>query len=145
MSDFFIDPDRIQFEAFKALPRDEPIDMLNLIQFREKAAYPADHPYAGEGLSGRAAYARYGEESGPIFRRVGGTVVWSAAYQTMLIGPSDKQWDRIFVARYPSAAAFLEMVTDPDYQKAVPNRTAALVTSRLMRTRADLSLNGTFG
>ena len=125
MSDFFIDPDRIHFEAFKALPRDEP--------------RPPPSP------TRRAASARYGEESGPIFRRVGGSVVWSAAYQTMLIGPSDKQWDRIFVARYPSAAAFLEMVTDPDYQKAVPNRTAALVTSRLMRTKPDLSLNGTFG
>ncbi|MEJ2161362.1 MAG: hypothetical protein P8X53_12910 [Chromatiales bacterium] len=34
----YIDPGRDQFEAFKALPRDEPIMMLNLLRFREKAA-----------------------------------------------------------------------------------------------------------
>ena len=37
----FIDPDRAQFEAFKALDRDHPIEMLNLVKFRAKAEYPA--------------------------------------------------------------------------------------------------------
>ena len=35
-----IDPERAQFEAFKALPRDRPINMLNLVRVRERAAYP---------------------------------------------------------------------------------------------------------
>lgn len=145
MTDHYIDPDRELFDAFKALPRDEPIDMLNLIQFREKAEYPAGHPLADAGMTGAEAYKRYGETSGPIFQRVGGKVIWSGAYQTMVIGPKDKAWDSIFVARYPNSAAFLEMVTDPEYQKAVVNRTAALVTSRLMRLKPRESRGGTFG
>ena len=32
----YIDPERGQFEAFKELPRDKPIMMLNLLRFREK-------------------------------------------------------------------------------------------------------------
>ncbi len=32
----FIDPSRPNFEAFKALPRDEPIHMLNLLRYREQ-------------------------------------------------------------------------------------------------------------
>ena len=44
-----------------------------------------------------------------------------------------QQWDDGFVAQYPSAAAFLEMIKDPDYQRAVANRTAALADSRLVR------------
>ena len=32
-----IDPERDQFDAFKALPRDQPIEMINLIAFREHA------------------------------------------------------------------------------------------------------------
>ena len=32
-----------------------------------------------------------------------------------------------------SAAAFFEMIKDPEYQKAVVNRTAALADSRLVR------------
>ena len=34
-----IDPERDQFEVFKRLPRDKPVMMLNLLRFREKAAY----------------------------------------------------------------------------------------------------------
>lgn len=135
--DRFIDPSRSNFEAFKALPRNEPVAMLNLIQYRDKAAYPEGHPYAAEALTGEEAYRRYGEESGPVFRKVGGRILFSGAYQCMVIGPDDKAWDRVFIAHYPSASAFLAMVTDPDYQKAVVNRTAALVTSRLMRLSQD--------
>ena len=32
-----IDPLRAQFDAFKNLSRDHPIEMLNLVQFRDQA------------------------------------------------------------------------------------------------------------
>ena len=51
----------------------------------------------------------------------------------MLIGPLDEHWDVAFIARYPSAAAFLEMVTDADYRVAVMHRQAAVDDSRLVR------------
>ncbi len=132
-TDRFVDPDRAQFEAFKALPRDEPVEMLNLVRFRERAAYPADHPRAAEGLTGAEAYALYGKESGPVLEKVGGSIVWRGTMETMLIGPDGERWDAVFVARYPTAGAFLAMVTDPDYKKAVVNRQAAVATSRLIR------------
>lgn len=125
----YIDPEREQFEAFKDLPRDEPIMMLNFLRFRDKAAYED-----GRDVTGAEAYAAYGEEGGPIFTRVGGEIIWRGKPQVMLIGPQDKHWDLIFVARYPTASAFLEMVTDPDYQKAVRHRRAAVKDSRLIRT-----------
>ncbi|PWE18209.1 DUF1330 domain-containing protein [Marinicauda salina] len=124
-----IDPDRAAFEAFKALPRDEPVEMLNLIRLRERAAYPD-----GREATGLEAYKAYGEQSGPIFRRVGGRIVWRGRPRLVLIGPSDEAWDLAFVAAYPSAAAFLEMVADPTYQSdAVPHRQAAVADSRLIR------------
>jgi uncharacterized protein (DUF1330 family) len=126
----YIDPERDQFEAFKNLPRDQPILMLNFLRFRDEAAYPD-----GRAASGAEAYAAYGRDSGPIFRRVGGEIVWRAQPELMLIGPPDKQWDLIFVARYPTAGAFLEMVTDPDYREAVKHRQAAVADSRLIRLR----------
>ncbi len=129
-----VDPEREQFEAFKALPRDAPVAMLNLVRFRQEAAYPADHPLRAARLSGAAAYSRYGEESGPIFRRVGGRILWSGLPEAVLIGPSYEQWNAAFVAFYPTAAAFLEMVVDPEYQLAVVHRQAAVATSRLIRT-----------
>jgi uncharacterized protein (DUF1330 family) len=134
----YIDPERDQFDAFKKLPRDEPIMMLNLLLFREKAAYED-----GRVATGAEAYAAYGEESGPIFRRVGGEIIWRGRPELMLIGPKDKRWDMIFVARYPTAGAFMEMVTDPDYQVAVKHRQAAVRDSRLIRT-AETSNGGGF-
>lgn len=125
----FVDPERDQFEAFKELPRDQPVMMLNCLRFRDKAAYED-----GRDATGAQAYAAYGRESGPVFRRVGGEILWRAEPELMLIGPKNESWDLIFVARYPTAGAFLEMVTDPDYQMAVRHRQAAVLDSRLIRT-----------
>lgn len=135
MSDTFIDPTREQFDAFKALDRDTPIEMLNLVRFKDKATYPDDHALAGKDLSGAEAYANYGRETAPILDKVGGSIIWRGAFQTMLIGPMDEAWDACFIARYPNAHAFLAMVSDPDYQVAVVHRQAAVITSRLIRTQ----------
>lgn len=124
----YVDPERDQFEAFKALPRDEPIVMLNLLRFRAKAVY-AD----GRDVTGAAAYAAYGRKSAPVFQRVGGEIVWRGRPEVMLIGPGDERWDLAFIARYPTAGAFLEMVTDPQYREAVKHRQAAVLDSRLIR------------
>lgn len=136
MADAYIDPEREQFDAFKALPRDEPIWMLNLVRFRELARYPEGHADAGAPRSGAEAYREYGRLSEPVFARVGGQVIWRGGMQTMLIGPADEHWDAVFIAHYPRAAAFLEMVTDPDYRGAVVHRTAGVETSRLIRCQA---------
>lgn len=133
MTDSHIDPERTQFEAFKALPRDQPIEMINLLRYRDAAAYPADHPCAGQSLSGADAYRNYSKTSGPVFARVGGVIVWAGTPEIVLIGPGDDAWDAAFVARYPSASAFMEMITDPEYRAAVVHRQAAIATSRLIR------------
>ena len=129
----FIDPTREQFEAFKGLNRDHPIEMLNLVCFRELAAYPDDHPLSGQNLTGAEAYANYGKDTAPILEKVGGSILWRGAFETVLIGPDDEAWDQVFIARYPTAHAFLQMVTDPDYRLAVVHRQAGVRTSRLIR------------
>ena len=107
MSDGHIDPSRASVDAFKALPRDEPIHMLNLLRFRERAEYPQGHEHGGKGWSGRRAYREYGIASGPVFGRLGGSIVWSGSFDATVIGPEDERWDIGFVARYRSGAAFL--------------------------------------
>ena len=123
-----IDPDRPQFEAFKALPRDTALNMLNLVRVRETADYPD-----GRAATGHEAYAAYGRESAPVLEKVGGSILWRGAFETVLIGPADERWDFCFIARYPDAHAFLAMVTDPVYQEAVKHRQAAVEDSRLIR------------
>lgn len=129
----FIDPSPANFQAFKDLPRDRPINMLNLLLYRDRAEYPEGHEHAGKGWSGRRAYEEYGRTSGPIFRKLGGTIIWRGSFETMVTGPEGRRWDDGFIAQYPNAGAFFAMIKDPEYQLAVVNRTAALVDSRLVR------------
>jgi uncharacterized protein (DUF1330 family) len=123
-----VDPTRELFGAFRSLPEEGPINMLNLVRLRDRAEY-AD----GTEATGAQAYASYGRESGPIFRRVGGRIAWSGDFRLMLIGPEAEHWHICFIAEYPSGAAFVEMVKDPEYQKAVRHRQAAVLDSRLIR------------
>ena len=140
----FIDPERGQFETFKTLERDQPIEMLNLVRFKSFADYPSDHEMFDSDISGAEAYAKYGAETAPILARIGASITWRGVFQGTLIGPGDEIWDEIFVARYPSAHAFLEMVTDPVYKLAVVHRQAAVETSRLIRC-APAEAGGRFG
>ncbi len=128
-----IDPTRPQFDAFKALPRDTPIQMLNLVRLRPLADYPADHADHGKGLSGLEAYRAYGRESAAIFKRVGGRQIWAGRPEGVVTGPLDERWDLAFIAEYPGGGAFLAMVTDPAYREIVKHRTAGVEDSRLIR------------
>lgn len=146
MTKMYIDPSPANFQAFKDLPRDEPIHMLNLLRYRELAEYPEGHEHHGNGWTGRRAYEEYGATSGPIFAGVGGKIVWRGSFQTMVTGPEpdDKVWHDGFVAEYPNSGAFFAMITNPDYKIAVQNRTAALLDSRLMRFKPG-EIGGGFG
>lgn len=138
------DTDRAQFEIFKSLDRTTPIDMLNLVQFFDTAQYPEDHALAGDGLTGAQAYANYGAETSAILERVGGKIIWRGGFDVSLIGDPAERWDAMFIARYENAGAFFAMITDPDYQRAVVHRQAAVANSRLIRTRS-LDPQGSFG
>jgi uncharacterized protein (DUF1330 family) len=128
-----INPLREQFDAFKGLPREAPIHMLNLIRLRARAAYDVEHPNAGKTLSGLDAYRLYGRDSAALFQRLGGRQIWAGKPECMVIGPADERWDIAFIAAYPSANAFLAMLADPQYKEAVKHRTAAVDDSRLIR------------
>ena len=99
-----------------------------LLRLRERAAYPD-----GREATGAEAYAAYGRDSGPVFARLGGSIVWRGRFELMLIGPAEERWDHCFIAQYPSVAAFVEMIRDPIYREAVKHRQAAVEDSRLIR------------
>ncbi len=124
----YIDPDKESFGRFKDLPRDHEIHMLNLVRFNETAQYND-----GTLVTGREAYGAYSRETAPIFAKYGGKIIWSGNFELMLIGPSDRKWDVCFIASYRDGAAFISMIRDPDYQKAVKHRQAAVKDSRLIR------------
>ena len=133
MTEDFVDPTRDRFRTFRSMASNDPIHMLNLVCLRPTAAYPKGHELHGQSLTGLEAYRSYGRESGPILKQVGGRIAYSADFQFTLIGPESEHWDIVFIAEYPSGDAFVSMVKNVDYQKAVVHRQAAVRTSRLLR------------
>jgi uncharacterized protein (DUF1330 family) len=124
----FIDPTRDDFARFREMRREGPVHMLNLLRFRRVAAYDD-----GTVATGAEAYRAYARESGPVFARLGGRQVWVGRPELTLIGPSTEQWDLAFIAEYPGVDAFVAMLRDPDYRRAVRHRRAAVADSRLIR------------
>lgn len=115
-------------KALASLPEDKPVVMLNLLRFREQAAYAMP----GEACSGHEAYRRYSQTSLQTIAAVGGSVIFSGRAHPSLIGPAGEGWDQVFLVQYPSAAAFQAMLSMPEYQASVHHRTAALADSRLV-------------
>jgi uncharacterized protein (DUF1330 family) len=129
-----INPSRERFKALYSLPLDRPVHMLNLLRFRPVAAYqPGDPEHGAAPVPGAEAYRRYSDEAGPIFAAVGGTQLWIGMPELTLIGPDDEAWDLAFIAVYPTGQAFIDMVKNPDYNRATRHRTAAVTDSRLVR------------
>jgi len=124
-----INPSQESFRAFRDIKRAGPIQMLNLIKLRDQAAYKD-----GTKSTGAAAYKTYGTLSGPIFRALGGRIIWSGRPEITLIGPeTGEDWDIAFIAEYPDMDAFITMMRDPAYQAVTHHRTAAVENSRLVR------------
>jgi hypothetical protein len=101
-----IDPSRENWEQFKSLPRDTPIQMLNLIKLRDLAEYPPGHSNHGKGLTGREAYAIYGKAFQALVADDGAAMVWQVPLECVVTGPPG-EWDEAFVMGYPNSATFM--------------------------------------
>jgi uncharacterized protein (DUF1330 family) len=116
-----IDPKGQDLKRFLADDDGGPVVMLNLLRF-----------VAG----GRARYDEYARAIQPFLARVGGAVVYAGDGATPLVAEAGQAWDAVLLVRYPSRAAFCQMVADPEYQKVTHLRTAALKEAVLQPTRA---------
>jgi hypothetical protein len=116
---------------------DRPIWMLNFLGFRPTAIYPDHEAEASRSpsISGARAYERYGQGMFRPITRVGGYVAWTARPVEVLPDTHDAGWDQIAMAYYPSMAAMLTMLGDPDYQAAHVHREAGLERTRLVATQ----------
>jgi uncharacterized protein (DUF1330 family) len=105
-----VNPTPEQFEAFKALPDNAPVLMLNLLKFK------AD--------GGQAEYAKYSAGVQPLIAKHGAKIVFMARSEFCLIGHAD--WDAVAIVQYPSKAAFIEMTFSPEYLAIHHHREAGL-------------------
>lgn len=93
--------------------------MLNLLKMRD---------------GGRSSYEKYAAQVGPFLREVGGEVLYAGDCSTAVVAPDGHDWDAVLLVRYPSRAAFLAMVANPEYQTITGLRTSALENAVLQAT-----------
>lgn len=111
---------------------DGPLVMINLLRYREAAAYPPGSD--AEPCTGREAYQRYSDGVMPCIRDAGGRLVWLGRVRLTLIAPAGEEWDDAILVEYPSREAFLGMLASEQYQACAGHRTAAVADSRLLET-----------
>ena len=116
-------PDSEQIRALRRASAGDPIVMVNLLKFRDKAQYPDGRDAH---LSGREAYNRYGIEVAKLVRAIGGKVLFTGDVTFLTIGQVEHLWDEVALAQYPSRAAFLEMAMSPECQEIAVHREAGL-------------------
>ena len=116
-------PTEEQMKGFLEPGREGPIYMLNLLKFKETAEY-ADGRETD--LSGAEAYAIYGQEVIQHLQKVGGTPMFSAGVERLMLGEVEELWDAAAIAMYPSRKAMLEMISSPEYQASALHREAGL-------------------
>ncbi len=108
-------PNPLNEALVRDLPDTGPVVMINLLRFREKSA-------DGHG-TGWDAYVRYSENTVPMIKALGGNILWSGNPEGVAFGPpSTELWDYVVLVRYPSRAAFLDMVLSDDYARGNVHR-----------------------
>jgi uncharacterized protein (DUF1330 family) len=102
---------------------DQPIYMVNLLKFKEKAEYEDGRETE---LSGQEAYGIYGMEVAGHLAKVGGKPVIGGRVTGLRLGVVEELWDVVAIAMYPNRKAMLTMIMNPEYQKSAEHRAAGL-------------------
>ncbi len=127
-----IQPSPEQIQAFLTADMSEPVCMVNLLKFKDKASYGEDTPEHGKGLTGQEAYGLYGIGVYKVLAKIGAKPLFSAPVQRFMIGAGD--WDAAALVWYPSRQTFLEMPQREDYQAIHYHRDAGLAHQDLIET-----------
>ncbi|MBI1250592.1 MAG: DUF1330 domain-containing protein [Alphaproteobacteria bacterium] len=102
---------------------DGPIFMVNLLKFKERAAY--DDGRACD-LSGRDAYMIYGRAVTELLPKFGGRAIFAADVTFLSLGQAEELWDEVAIAMYPERGAMVRMSMSEEWRAIAVHRTAGL-------------------
>jgi uncharacterized protein (DUF1330 family) len=125
-----LDPTPEQIKDFLSHKKaGEPVFMLNLLKFKDKAAYKD-----GEDISGREAYGRYAAAFSKMVRGAGVSVdtIFGGNANAFLIGEGSGEWDAVAIVKYPDAASMFGVVSSEAYRKIHKHRRAGLAGQLLI-------------
>ena len=116
-------PSEEQMHGFLQPGPEGPIYMVNLLKFKDLAAYEDGRETH---LSGKEAYQLYGAGVSQLLKEFGGGVVFSGEVSRLMLGEVENLWDEVAIAMYPSRKAMLKMMMSPTMQEIGLHRAAGL-------------------
>lgn len=109
-----INPTRKQFEALAAIPKNQPVVMLNLLKFSDSGDL----------------YKTYMKAAYPFFVNSGAEILYQGNIIHTFIGDENAaKWDKMLLVKYACKTDFIKITTAEGYPSKL--RIAALSDSRL--------------
>lgn len=127
------EPTTVQLQRFQEADQNSPINMVNLLKFRDQAEYGSDAAENRERVSGREAYQRYASVALSKIYENGGSIDFLAPSEQCFVGCGQDEWDQVVIVRYPSRAAYLAGFNSDEYQAAIRHRIAGLEKRLLLQ------------
>ena len=116
-------PNKEQIKGFMEPASEEPICMVNLLKFKEKAEYEDGRD---TDLTGREAYALYEEGVKKLLQEIGGGIGFEGDVERLALGEVEELWDVVALAVWPSRGAMFKVMQSPDMQAISVHRSAGL-------------------
>jgi len=116
-------PDEAQMAGFLEPDDGSPVYMVNLLKFKDKAAYADGRETS---LSGFEAYQLYSDGVKTCLAKVGGHIEFSGVVRRLTLGVVEDLWDVIAIAMYPNRTAMLQMMQLPEMGEIGQHREAGL-------------------
>ena len=116
-------PDKEQIKGFMEPVSEGPICMVNLLKFKDKAAYEDGRD---TDLTGREAYALYEEGVKKLLQEIGGGIGFEGDVARLALGEVEELWDVVALAVWPSRQAMFEVMQSPEMQAISVHRSAGL-------------------
>lgn len=102
---------------------DGPIFMINLLKFKQKAAYEDGRE---TNLTGREAYMIYGRAVAKLLPRFGGMAIFAADVTFLSLGQVGELWDEVAIGVYPRRADMVRMSISDEWREIAVHRSAGL-------------------
>jgi hypothetical protein len=126
-------PTAEQIQTFLDGPPDQPVVMLNLLEFKEHATGEY------EGLSGQEAVLMYSRAMRDFVEAHGGTFVLAANIDSQLIGEGGERFGFVGIMRYPSRQAYLALAGDPEIAATIGKHREAGLESQWLFAMSELT------
>ena len=116
-------PNKEQIKGFMEPVSEGQICMVNLLKFKDRAAYEDGRD---TDLTGREAYALYGEGVKKLLQEVGGGIGFEGEVDRLALGEVEELWDVVALAVWPSRGVMFEVMQSPEMQAISVHRSAGL-------------------